>query len=130
MSKLYTKYLELKRKDANKLYLIKSGLFYIFIDEDAKKMSQALNLKCVFLTGEIVKCGFPENAKNKYLRKLQELNQSIEIIESEKKEKNYFISDIKLESLAFLKTLDLNRITPIEALEYLNTLQKELRKLI
>lgn len=127
MSKLYTKYLELKRRDSNKLYLIKSGLFYIFIDEDAKKMSQLLNLKCVLLTGEIVKCGFPENAKEKYLKKINELEQPIEIIE-EKKKTVHLDSSIDLEPFSFLKNLDLNQITPIEAFEYLNILQKKIKK--
>ena len=45
MSKLYNKYLELKSKDDTYLYLFKSGMFYIFLDEDAKIVSEKLNLK-------------------------------------------------------------------------------------
>ena len=30
MSKLYKKYLELKKTDSSKIYLFRSGLFYIF----------------------------------------------------------------------------------------------------
>lgn len=35
MSKLYDKYLELKKKDESKMYLFRCGNFYIFLDEDA-----------------------------------------------------------------------------------------------
>ena len=34
MSKLYMEYLKKKNKDKEKYYLFKSGMFYIFIDED------------------------------------------------------------------------------------------------
>ena len=44
MSKLYKKYLELKKTDSSKIYLFKSGLFYIFIEDDAYIMSKFLNL--------------------------------------------------------------------------------------
>lgn len=37
VSKIYAKYLELKEKNPNKLYLFKSGKFYIFIADDCDK---------------------------------------------------------------------------------------------
>ena len=37
MSKLYKKFLELKRSNNNKVYLFKSGIFYIALAEDAEK---------------------------------------------------------------------------------------------
>lgn len=58
MSKLYEKYKNLKSENATKLYLFKSGIFYIFLDEDAIKMSNLLNLKLTNLNETIVKCGF------------------------------------------------------------------------
>lgn len=58
MSKLYEKYSQLKRLDSSKYYLFQSGIFYIFIDQDAIFMSSALNLKLTHLNNEILKCGF------------------------------------------------------------------------
>ena len=45
MSKLYKKYNELKSTNNNQLYLFKSGMFLIFLDNDAKLVSKELNLK-------------------------------------------------------------------------------------
>ncbi len=59
MSKLYKTYLILKNQDKNTLYLFKSGIFYIFLDENAKIISNILNLKLTNLSPTVVKCGFP-----------------------------------------------------------------------
>lgn len=67
MSELYKKYMSLKMQDSEKLYLFKSGIFYIFIDEDAKLMSKKLNLKLSNLNPLILKCGFPISAFEKYI---------------------------------------------------------------
>ena len=56
MSKLYEKYKSLKENDNSKLYLFKSGIFYIFLEEDAKKMSSFFNLKLSKLNETVVKC--------------------------------------------------------------------------
>lgn len=61
MSKLYERYLELKKQDSSILYLFKSGIFYIFLDEDAKKMSYILNLKLSNLNESILKCGIEDS---------------------------------------------------------------------
>ena len=129
LSKLYTRYLELKRKNPDKIYLLKSGLFYIFIAEDAVEMSQLLELKCIPLTGNVMKCGFPENSKEKYLDKIMDYGREIEIVEFciKKTTKTFESSEISyIGFLNKLKTLNLNAITPIEALEYLYVIQKEL----
>ena len=54
MSKLYEKYLVLKQRETNKLYLFKSGIFYLFLDDDAKKVSSLLNLKLTNLNKNVV----------------------------------------------------------------------------
>lgn len=56
MSKLYKQYVSLKIKDSNKMYLFKCGIFYIFLDEDAKIMSKFLDLKLTNLNSVVVKC--------------------------------------------------------------------------
>ena len=67
MSSLYMKYLEKKKLDKETYYLFKTGNFYIFIDEDAKKISEVVPLKLTNLTSDILKCGFPVNALERYL---------------------------------------------------------------
>ena len=44
MSKLYNNYLALKKENESTLFLFKSGIFYIFLDEDATKISNILGV--------------------------------------------------------------------------------------
>lgn len=85
MSKLYDTYLYLKKnsKDSNNfLYLFKSGMFYIFLDEDAKIASQFLNLKLTYFTDKILKCGFPINSLEKYSNILNTTSYKLKIIDT------------------------------------------------
>lgn len=82
MSKLYKRYLEFKKSDSSTFYLFKSGIFYIFLQEDAIKMSQLLQLKLTNLNETVIKCGFPVNNFNKYLEKIKSLEIPIAIIDS------------------------------------------------
>ena len=58
MSKLIKIYKDLKTQNNDKIYLFKSGIFYIFLDEAAKEMSKTFNFKLTNLNDEFVKCGF------------------------------------------------------------------------
>lgn len=79
-SKLYKKYLSLKIEDSSYFYLFKSGIFYIFISDDAKIISPLLNLKLTNLNSVIMKCGFPINSAEKYLKKMDELNLKVKVV--------------------------------------------------
>ncbi len=80
MSNLYKKYLSLKIEDSDSFYLFESGIFYIFISEDAKVMSKVLNLKLSNLNSFIEKCGFPASHLEKYLSRLSVMNYNIKIV--------------------------------------------------
>lgn len=116
MSKIYTKYLELKEKNPNKLYLFKSGKFYIFIADDCDKINEYVVLKKVKFTNETYKCGFPENVLDDYLRVFSNRKLDIELVENTDVSKNTIYEIIK-------KT-DINKITPMEALKILEDLKE------
>lgn len=82
MSKMYKRYLELKKLNSKDIYLFKSGIFYLFLDNDAQKMAPLLNLKLTNLNETILKCGFPVNNLNKYLDIIKNLGYTIKIVES------------------------------------------------
>lgn len=82
MSKLYEKYQMLKSKNPSCLYLFKSGIFYIFLDEDAKLMSNVLGLKLTNLNENVVKCGFPIQNLEKYLNLIKNFDYSVEVLTS------------------------------------------------
>lgn len=54
MSKLYTKYLELKKNDNNTIYLFRSGIFFLVLQEYASLLSKELNLKIGNFTKDII----------------------------------------------------------------------------
>ena len=84
MSKLYQTYAALKMQDSSQLYLFKSGIFYIFLDEDAKLISTKFNLKLTNLNSIVVKCGFPTSQIEKYTNLFNIANISFKIVDVQK----------------------------------------------
>ena len=82
MSKIYDKYINLKTNDntTNTLYLFKYGIFFIFVDNDAKIASNLLHLKLSNLNDSVVKCGFPVNSLSKYISLLNNTQYNIQIV--------------------------------------------------
>ncbi len=118
MSNLYEKYLKLKKENGTKAYLFKSGNFYVFIDDDAKRISNITTLKTTVLSGNIIKCGFPVNSLNKYEMLFKNLNVDVEIINDIVINNNDIIKK--------LKKIDIDTVTPLKALNIL----KELKDMI
>ena len=82
MSKLANLYKILKNKDSSTLYLLKSGIFYIALDEDALTLSDLFNFKLTDLNKNIIKCGFPASRISYYSNLLSLKNVKFQIIES------------------------------------------------
>ena len=114
MSKLYDLYKSKKEIDESKCYLFKSGMFYIFIDEDAEYISKKTLLKLTNLNNDIVKCGFPYDKLDKYMELFNNLGIDVEIVNN-----NIDISDKIIKKL---KNIDIDNITPVKALTILNEL--------
>ena len=79
MSKLLNKYKECKLKDETKVYMFESGIFYIFVNEDAKMVSDKINLKLTNVN-DYYKCGFPIKSKDKYFTYLTDNNIYFELV--------------------------------------------------
>lgn len=119
MSKFYEAYLNLKRKNSEKLYLFRMGNFYIFLADDAKRVSTVTTLKITNFNNDVVKCGFPVIAKDKYLEIFQNIHLNVEVIEALPKDsKKDRIDPI----LAKIKKLNVNTITSMRAMGYLEEL--------
>lgn len=132
MSKLYKKFLELKDSDNDSLYIFKSGMFYTFLDSDAKFISSKLNLKLTNLNSYVLKCGFPINSINKYSSILDKKNIKYKIIDNntliESKKQYIEYQNIQFQ-LDNIKKLDINKITPIRAFELISNLHSSLRRI-
>ena len=81
MSKLYSKYLEQKALNSNILYLFKSGIFYMALNDDANRLSDALSLRVTNITDKIYKCCFPVSKSDFYFKTLESLNIDYKIID-------------------------------------------------
>lgn len=126
MSKIYNKYLELKRENSDKLYLFHSGKFYIFIADDVDTINQYVVLRRTKFTNNISKCGFPDNSFSDYMRVFHNHNLDIDVIESsliEISENSDNINKmvdkyVKIEKC--LKDIDINSISPLQSMDILN----------
>lgn len=119
MSKLSDKYKKKKEEDSEKVYIFKSGIFYIALNEDAKILHEKLGLSITDFGLEFIKCGFPTNSLEKYENLLKENKINYEVVENIKEETIDILKDIK--------KLDLNNITPIEAYQKLLYYQNMLK---
>ena len=81
MSRLYNLYLKLKKESSNTVYLFKSGIFYIALNDDAKLLSSKYNFKLTNLNSDVVKCGFPCSSFDKYYLLFNKDHISFRIIE-------------------------------------------------
>lgn len=128
MSKLYKRYNELKATNDNQLYLFKSGMFFIFLDNDAKLISNELNLKLTKLNDNIVKCGFPINSFEKYSNLLKERGFEFSIIDENSSivtSTSNYLSNIEIVNMINkIKSMDINKTSPIQAFNILSSFKK------
>lgn len=124
MSKLYNNYMYLKNTQKNPdktLYLFKSGIFYILLDEDAKIASKLLNLKTTYFIEDVVKCGFPINSINKYLNILKNTSYNFKIIENLE---NVPINNKTHNLLLKISNIDTDNLSIKEAYNFIDNIKK------
>ena len=80
MSKLIKQYEDLKKKNSEKIYIFKVGIFYNILNEDARIVSNAIGLKLTDLGPDIIKCGFPIAKLEKYTQLLKSKGLKFEIV--------------------------------------------------
>ena len=136
MSKLYEQYLKLKNEDPKKLYLFKSGLFYIALEDDAVMLSNKFNLKLTNLGNSTLKCGFPESRLKHYSEHFKMQDIDYILVKSENNNtankktsilsNNNEVTDI----LSELAKVDINNITLKEAFDKLYYYHVKAKKII
>lgn len=115
MSKLYNTYIELKKQDSQTIYLFKSGIFFLAIDQDAKLLSEIFHFKLGNLTDTIVKCGFPCSSFEKYASLFKIHQLTVKIIEPESRFscslKEYKQNQEAIELVKFIMSIDINNLS-------------------
>lgn len=127
MSKLYNTYIELKKENPETIYLFKSGIFFLAIDDDAYVLSKIFNLKIGKLTNNVVKCGFPCSSLNKYTTLFKAHNLHIKIIETNKNIIYSFTEYLQdrsiIELLELINSVDINNLSILEAYSFIENLK-------
>lgn len=126
MSKLQKRYEELKKKDVEKIYIFKVGIFYNILNEDAKIVSDSIGLKITDLGPNIVKCGFPIAKLDKYTNLLKSKNLPFEIVSdiASPNQNTSYDSIIKK-----IQNVDLNNTTYKGAFDILYNIQQKLKNI-
>ena len=134
MSKLYEKYLLLKKQDSSTLYLFRSGIFYMLLDEDAKKMSPLLNLKLTNLNETVLKCSFPVNNLAKYTSLIQNNGYKISIVDSHTKEthsSSEYILNAKIKNFVKeISSINSNSLSIREAYSFIDKISEQAKKFV
>lgn len=126
MSKLLKQYEELKKKDPEKIYIFKVGIFYNILNEDARLVSKEIGLKLTDLSPEIIKCGFPVATLEKYTHLLTEHNIKFEVVSSQTPSyQNASYEQIVKKIL----NIDLDNTTCKEAFDILYMIQQNLKNI-
>lgn len=128
MSKLFNQYKSLKEKDNEKVYLFKSGIFYIAIDKDAQFLSDTIGFKLTNLNETIKKCGFPVSRIDYYKRIFDIGNINYEIIEESQVNVDLKNNDLN-KLIKNLSNLDFDNITYKQAFEILQKASNELKQI-
>ncbi len=116
LGKLLDIYNKNKLVDNDKKYLFKGGIFYYFISDDAKYMSDKYGFKLTTF-GNTVKCGFPVDSLEKYLYIFS--SENILLIDD--------VSGINDKIISTLESINLDEISPSEAYIILAKLKEEIK---
>jgi len=133
LSKLYNTYLALKKQDIKTVCLFKIGIFFIALEDDARKLSSTFNFKLGNLNNDVVKCGFPCNSFYKYYPMFQSYNIEIKIIESENNTL-YTVNEYKQkqdvsELLYFISSIDVDNLSVSNAYKLIEELKNKVTKI-
>jgi DNA mismatch repair ATPase MutS len=66
--------------NSEKIYLFRSGSFYLFLGEDAEVLNRELGLKLIKFSNETMKCGFPVGEYEKYSKFIKLIGYEYEIV--------------------------------------------------
>lgn len=134
MSKLYDNFVNLKGSNKDKLYLFKSGIFFIALNEDATKLSEIFGFKITNLNDTVIKCGFPAKRIEYYSSLLDKMNIDFDLIDSgSKKIENHleYISNLNFNSIIDkLVKIDFDNITCKEAFDILYDLSLKCKEIL
>lgn len=129
MSKLETKYNQMKAENKDIVYMLRSSIFYIFMNEDAILINKALGLKITDLGPNIIKCGFPISRVEKYKSFLNEKGIKYQIIDDlPNSNVEAYLNDIEIKkTLQKIANLNMDEISFRQAYDILSEINAKLK---
>ena len=129
MSKLENKYNQMKAQNKDIVYILRSGIFYIFMNEDAVLINKTLGLKITDLGPNIIKCGFPISQVEKYKSMLDEKGIKYQIIDDlPNSNVEAYLNDVEIKkTLQKIANLNIDEITLRQAYDILLEINKKLK---
>ena len=129
----YINYCYLKASDPNTIYIFKSGIFYIFLDEDAKVASDLFSLKLTNLNENVVKCENEIQSIDKYNKLLHKLSYKFKIIDTAQNKsftiENFCLNEDIKELLEKISNINSDTLSVREAFDFIEE-TKQLAKSI
>ena len=126
MSKLQKQYENFKKKDSEKIYIFKVGIFYNILNEDTRVVSNSISLKLTDLGPNMVKCGFPIAKLNKHTNLLKTKDLKFEIVNTLAPSNQNVSYDSIIKKI---QNTDLNNTTCKEAFDILYNIQQNLKNI-
>ena len=126
MSKLCDIYNKLKKSNKQTIYLFKSGIFYIALNDDAKFLSNKYNFKLTNLNSDTVKCGFPCASFDKYYLMFTNDNIKFKIIEENAIfSGSDYLNNSKITNLVSkINAVNINNLSVSEAYAFIEDIKK------
>ena len=133
MSKLHDAYLQLKKQDTSTIYLFKSGIFFIALDEDAHKLANMFDLKIGKLNNTVEKAGFPCNSYDKYSKLFKAHGLSVKLVNFDDSKSlsftDYSTSQDFADVLDLINKVDPNNLSITEAYSFIEVLKDKVNEL-
>ena len=133
LSKLYDAYTELKKKDAKTIYLFKSGIFFISLNEDAHLLSNLFDLKIGNLNDTVVKAGFPCASYEKYSNLFKSHNLIVKVVDVDDSKsfnfKDYTQSQSMVELIDDINKIDVDNLSITEAYQFIEDLKRKVMEI-
>ena len=131
MSKIFNEFEKKKLENPNKLYLFKSGIFYIGLNEDALALSKLFDFKLTPLNDTVQKAGFPAKKLDFYTKLLHACSVNFEIVDLNygkiENQQDYLNNQKVQEILKKIKNLDMDNVSYKEAFDILWKVNEKLK---
>ena len=133
MSKIFNEFEKKKLENPDKLYLFKSGIFYIGLNEDVEALSKLFCFKITPLNDTVKKAGFPAKKLEFYTRLLNTCSVDFEIVDLNygkiENQEDYLNNQKVQEIMKKITNLNMDNISYKEAFEILYKANDELKKI-